>query len=94
MTAYIILFATVPSESAFHKKGLKMEAGSDFNSLQPNIVNKIKSLIFLETEQIGRCATVLSEAYLRISISFASCSAAAQGYCDGPAKELFVSAAC
>lgn len=76
-----ILFAMVPSESAFHKKGLKTGADSGFLLLQPDIVNKTKSLALSGTEQMGRSVTVISEVYLRRAVSFASCSAVAQGYC-------------
>lgn len=80
VAAYIILFATVPSESAFHNRGLKTGADSGFLLLQPDIVNKTKSLALLEMEQMGRSVTVVSEVYLRRAASFASCSAVAQGY--------------
>lgn len=42
VAVYIILFATVPSESAFHNRGLKTGADSGFLLLQPDIVNKTK----------------------------------------------------
>lgn len=49
--------------------------------MQPDIVNKTKSLALSETEQMGRSATVISQGYLRRAVSFASCSSVAQGYC-------------
>lgn len=49
VAVYIILFVTVLSESAFYKKGLKTGADSGFLLLQPDIVNKSKSLAILET---------------------------------------------
>lgn len=81
MAAYIILFVTVPSESTFHKKGLKTGADSGFLLLQQDIVNKTKTLAFSEMEQMGRSVAVSSEVYLRRAISFASCSVVAQGCC-------------
>lgn len=76
-----MLFATVPSESAFYKKRLKIETDSGFILLQPDIVNKIKSLAFLDTKQMDKSATVILESNLGRSISFGSFSAVAQGYC-------------
>lgn len=81
MAAQIILFAIVPSESAFYKKGLKIETDSGFILLQPDIVNKIKSLAFLETEQMDKSVTVILESNLRRSISLGSFSTVAQGHC-------------
>jgi len=82
VAAYIILFATVPSKSAFQKKGLKTGADSGFLLLQPDIVNKTKSLALSETEQKGPIyITVISEVCIRRAVSFASRSAVAQGYC-------------